>query len=150
MFAARFLRFAAAFLAVATSLPTFAAAQDASSSPDAANVKTDKVAAKSPFRGVWVSTVGNIDYPSKPGLSADQLRSEADALLDRAVELRLTTVVLQVRPMGDALYRSKIYPASSFVSGKQGVAPDGDFDPLTFLPLFQPPWPTRFFAGFSD
>lgn len=138
MFAARPLRFAAVLLAAATFFPTFAAAQNAPSPPDAATVsidKTDKtaqVAAKRPFRGVWVSTVGNIDYPSKPGLSADQLRSEADALLDRAAELRLTAVVLQVRPMGDALYRSKIYPASSFVSGKQGVAPDGDFDPLAY------------------
>ena len=96
MFAARFLRFVV-LLAAATFLPTFAAAQNAPSSPDAATVSTDKsgksdktvkVAAKRPFRGVWVSTVGNIDYPSKPGLSADQLRAEADALLDRAAELR--------------------------------------------------------------
>ena len=140
MLAARFPRLVAAttaaFLAAATFLPTFAAAQDA---PGAASIgktnKTDKIAqvdAKRPFRGVWVSTVGNIDYPSKPGLSADRLRAEADALLDRAAELRLTAVVLQVRPMGDALYRSKISPASSFVSGKQGVAPDGDFDPLAY------------------
>ncbi|MBR4832702.1 MAG: hypothetical protein IKU86_00005, partial [Thermoguttaceae bacterium] len=80
MFAARFPRLvaatAAALLAAATFLPTFAAAQDAPGvvSTDKTN-KTDKtaqVAAKTPFRGVWVSTVGNIDYPSKPGLSADR------------------------------------------------------------------------------
>lgn len=85
-----------------------------------------------PVHGVWVSTVSNIDYPSKPGLSADQLRAEADALLDRAVELRLNLIVLQVRPQGDALYRSEIYPWSGFVSGTQGQAPAQNFDPLAY------------------
>lgn len=135
MFAARSPRFVAALVAASLLFPTFAAAQDAATDSAAKTDKTastDKAAAKHPFRGVWVSTVGNIDYPSRPGLSADELRREADVLLDRAVQLRLTAVVLQVRPMGDALYRSKIYPASSFVSGKQGVAPDGDFDPLAY------------------
>ena len=34
------------------------------------------------MRGVWVSSVANIDYPSQQGLSADQLKSEADTILD--------------------------------------------------------------------
>lgn len=82
--------------------------------------------------GVWVSSVSNIDFPSKPGLSSDKMRSEADALLDRAVELRLNTIFLQVRPMGDAYYPSKIYPWSSFLSGEQGKAPDENFDALGY------------------
>lgn len=84
------------------------------------------------LHGVWVSSVSNIDYPSKPGLSADELRKEADALLDRAVELRFNAIFLQVRPMGDAYYPSKIYPASSFISGEQGKAPDQNFDALAY------------------
>lgn len=84
------------------------------------------------LHGVWVSSVSNIDYPSKPGLSEDKLRAEADAFLDRAVELRLNLIVLQVRPMGDAYYQSDIYPWSSFISGQQGQAPDGNFDALAY------------------
>lgn len=84
------------------------------------------------IHGVWVSTVSNIDYPSKPGISAEQLRAEADAFLDRAVELRLNLIVLQVRPMGDAYYQSDIYPQSSFISGEQGKAPDENFDALAY------------------
>lgn len=84
------------------------------------------------LHGVWVSTVSNIDYPSKRGLSCDEMRQEADALLDRAVEMRFNAVFLQVRPMGDAFYPSKLYPWSGYLSGKQGKAPDGNFDALAY------------------
>ena len=38
-------------------------------------------AAQEPLRGVWVSTVYNLDYPSKAGLSAQALADEADAIM---------------------------------------------------------------------
>ncbi|MBR5757352.1 MAG: family 10 glycosylhydrolase [Thermoguttaceae bacterium] len=87
---------------------------------------------KEQLHGVWVSSVSNIDFPSKPGLSANQMRKEADAFLDRAVDLRLNAIFLQVRPMGDAYYPSKIYPWSGFLSGEQGKAPDENFDALAY------------------
>lgn len=59
------------------------------------------------MRGVWVSTVYNIDYPSAQGLTADQLRSEADTILDNIAQMGLNTVFLQVRPSADALYDSE-------------------------------------------
>lgn len=90
------------------------------------------VRADEPLRGVWTSSVSNIDFPSKPGLSAEKMRAEADALLDRFVELKLNAVFLQVRPMGDAFYPSEIYPWSSFLSGEQGKAPDENFDALAY------------------
>ena len=55
------------------------------------------------MRGVWVSTVYNIDYPSAQGLSADQLKSEADTTLDHIAAMGLNTVFLQVRPSADAI-----------------------------------------------
>ena len=84
------------------------------------------------FRGVWVSTVFNLDYPSKPGLDEKTLKEEALFLLDKAQEMGMNAVVLQVRPCGDAIYPSKLYPWSEYISGKSGVAPDGDFDVLKF------------------
>jgi len=50
------------------------------------------------FRAAWVSTVANIDWPSKPNLSADKQQAEAIAILDRAKALNLNAIVLQVRP----------------------------------------------------
>lgn len=84
------------------------------------------------MRGVWVSTIYNIDYPSAQGLTADQLRSEADTILDNIAQMGLNTVFLQVRPSADALYDSDIFPASRYVSGTVGQAPDEDFDVLAY------------------
>jgi uncharacterized lipoprotein YddW (UPF0748 family) len=85
---------------------------------------------KREFRGVWVATVANIDWPSKPGLPAERQREELVAILDRCVELRLNAVVFQVRPMADALYESKLEPWSEFLTGTMGKSPG--YDPLAF------------------
>lgn len=84
------------------------------------------------MRGVWVSSVANIDYPSQQGLSADQLKSEADAILNNIAAMGLNTVFLQVRPSADALYQSALFPWSRYVSGTTGQVPDGDFDVLAY------------------
>jgi uncharacterized lipoprotein YddW (UPF0748 family) len=88
------------------------------------------------FRAAWVATVANIDWPSKPGLSARAQRAEAIVLLDRARAIGLNALILQVRPAGDALYASALEPWSEVLSGEQGrpPAPAGEapFDPLAF------------------
>ena len=84
------------------------------------------------FRAVWVATVANIDWPSKPGLNAWQQQSELLAILNKAVELRLNAVILQVRPATDALYSSKLEPWSEFLTAQMGRPPEPSYDPLTF------------------
>jgi uncharacterized lipoprotein YddW (UPF0748 family) len=84
------------------------------------------------FRGVWVATVSNIDWPSRPGLPTAVQQKELLAILDRAVELRLNAVILQVRPMADALYASRLEPWSEFLTGQPGRPPDPYYDPLEF------------------
>lgn len=81
------------------------------------------------FRAAWVATVEQIDWPSKAGLSADAQRQEATAILDRAAQLKLNAIVLQVRPMADAFFKSGDEPWSQFLSG-WGVDPG--YDPLEF------------------
>lgn len=84
------------------------------------------------MRGVWVATVANIDYPSCQGLTADELKSEADTILDNIAAMGLNTVFFQVRPSADALYQSDIFPWSCYISGTAGQAPDQDFDVLSY------------------
>lgn len=84
------------------------------------------------FRGAWVATVGNIDWPSKAGLTTQQQQAELLALLDKAVALRLNAIVLQVRPGCDALYASKLEPWSEYLTGTMGRAPEPHYDPLAF------------------
>lgn len=80
------------------------------------------------FRAVWVATVNNIDWPSKPGLPAAQQRAEILAILDQAKALNLNAVIFQVRPAADALYDSPLEPWSEYLTGKQGHSPG--YDPL--------------------
>ncbi len=84
------------------------------------------------YRGVWVATVANIDWPSKPGLPSDQQQAEAIKILDTAADLKMNVIVLQVRTSCDALYESQLEPWSYFLSGKQGQAPSPAYDPLSF------------------
>src|SRR5215207_400875 len=56
------------------------------------------------FRGAWVATVANIDWPSRPGLSSWEQQAELIAILNRCVALNLNAVMLQVRPAADAFY----------------------------------------------
>ncbi|MFZ4649988.1 MAG: glycoside hydrolase family 10 protein [Rubrivivax sp.] len=89
-------------------------------------------AAPREFRAAWVASVANIDWPSRPGLDAAAQRAETLAMLDRARELRLNALVLQVRPAGDALYASTLEPWSEYLTGAQGRAPSPPYDPLAF------------------
>ncbi len=82
------------------------------------------------FRGMWIATVANIDWPSSPSLSAAQQKAELDALLDVAQQTGLNAVVLQVRAAGDALYGSTIEPWAKSLAGTQGVSPG--YDPLDY------------------
>lgn len=81
------------------------------------------------FRAAWVSTVYNLDWPSRSGLSASQQKAELLSILNKAVQLRLNAIILQVRPSADALYASRYEPWSAWLSGP-GVNPG--YDPLAF------------------
>jgi len=82
------------------------------------------------FRGVWVATVGNSDWPSKPGLPAAEQKAELLVILNRAVQLKLNVVIFQVRPGCDAFYASSIEPWSEYLTGTMGKPPG--YDPLAF------------------
>ena len=82
------------------------------------------------FRGLWVATVANIDWPSRTGLSMASQQAELIAILDRARATRLNAVVLQVRAAGDALFPSSLEPWSRSLTGVQGQDPG--WDPLAY------------------
>ncbi|MCL2083678.1 MAG: family 10 glycosylhydrolase [Oscillospiraceae bacterium] len=84
------------------------------------------------FRGVWVATVINLDYPSKGGIGVSALKKEADDIIAGAAALGYNAIVLQVRPSSDAFYKSSLFPWSAYLTGNQGVAPPEGFDPLKY------------------
>ena len=81
------------------------------------------------FRGAWVASVNNINWPSKPGLTTEQQKKELLTLLDNAADLKLNAILLQIRPACDALYASKLEPWSEFLTGEMGRAPMPFYDP---------------------
>ncbi|MBX5458150.1 MAG: family 10 glycosylhydrolase [Thermogemmatispora sp.] len=83
------------------------------------------------LRGVWIATVANLDWPSRPGLPAAVQQEEGRRLLDQARALGFNAVFVQVRPSGDAFYPSHYAPWSAYLSGVQGRSPG--YDPLGFL-----------------
>ncbi|MFF3502683.1 glycoside hydrolase family 10 protein [Streptomyces sp. NPDC003247] len=113
--------FALAALAACTTTGAAAAGRGPSGRPG------DRRAGAS-MRGVWLATVHNRDWPSRPGLTAAQQRSELLAWLDLAVRDRLNTVMFQVRPTADALWPSAYEPWSEVLTGTQGKEPG--WDPL--------------------
>ena len=80
------------------------------------------------MRGVWVSSVYNLDYPSAPGLSREQLEKEADEVILNTKKAGLTDIFFQVRPTCDSLYSSNIFPKSQYLGENCG-----DFDPLQYF-----------------
>ena len=82
------------------------------------------------FRAVWVASVANIDWPSKRDLTVAQQQAEIIAIVERAKQLNLNAIVLQVRTSADALYDSKLEPWSEYLTGEQGKAPEPFYDPL--------------------
>jgi uncharacterized lipoprotein YddW (UPF0748 family) len=87
---------------------------------------------KREFRGVWVATVVNIDWPSKAGLSTQQQKDELIKLLDKHQEEGINAIMFQIRPATDAFYAKGTEPWSQYLTGKQGQAPNPFYDPLQF------------------
>ena len=85
------------------------------------------------LKGVWVASVFGIDYPAKATTDDKTLRGEAVKILNNIADMGFNTVYLQVRPCSDALYKSGIFPWSQYLTGTQGLAPAGGFDPLAFF-----------------
>ncbi len=87
---------------------------------------------KREFRGVWVATVENIDWPNKAGETTDKQQQELLNLLDQCKKEGINAVIFQVRPAADAFYAKSLEPWSKYLTGRQGKAPSPFFDPLAF------------------
>lgn len=97
------------------------------------SLNNTQCAPKREFRAVWIATVGNIDWPSKQGLSADIQKQEFIDLLNTIHANNMNAVIVQIRPAADALYKSNYEDWSRYLSGKQGVPPTPYYDPLEFM-----------------
>ncbi len=89
---------------------------------------------KKETRGVWFSTVANIDLPQMKDTSIDsinELKKYLDNVINTCLEYNLNTVVFQVRPVNDTMYVSEMNPFSQFLTGHEGMNPG--FDPFGYF-----------------
>jgi uncharacterized lipoprotein YddW (UPF0748 family) len=126
-----------AILSGLAALPFLAARLDAQGVVPAGSVESDPQPPhiEREFRAVWLSPVssgGEPDWPSRPGLPADSQKAELVALFDRAKAIGLNAVIMHVRTASDAFYPTKLAPWTAFLSGTSGVAPEPAYDPLAF------------------
>ena len=87
---------------------------------------------KREFRGVWLSTVANIDWPKSKYDSDIKKQNDLRNYLSKMAETGINAVLMQVRCSCDAMYKSDIEPWSYWFSGVQGQGPSIDWDPLAF------------------
>ncbi|MCK4639982.1 MAG: family 10 glycosylhydrolase, partial [Candidatus Marinimicrobia bacterium] len=87
---------------------------------------------KREFRGAWIATVANLDWPSSPTASVSTQKVELIEMLDVLGDCGINAVIFQVRTECDALYQSNYEPWSYWLTGSQGSSP-GLFDPLEFI-----------------
>ncbi|TYB35488.1 family 10 glycosylhydrolase [Micromonospora sp. AP08] len=84
------------------------------------------------LRGMWITTVNNIDWPSRRGLPAETARAEFRGWLDLAVRRHHNAVFVHVRPSGDALWPSDYAPWSEWLTGSRDGRDPG-WDPMEFM-----------------
>ncbi|MGE9515767.1 MAG: glycoside hydrolase family 10 protein [Solitalea-like symbiont of Tyrophagus putrescentiae] len=97
------------------------------------NLIAQEIYPKREFRGVWITTVNNIDWPSQPGLNSYRQQEEIINILDQLESIGVNNVILQVRPSADAFYAQSNEPWSYWLTGKLGKPPKPYYQPLKFI-----------------
>jgi uncharacterized lipoprotein YddW (UPF0748 family) len=89
-----------------------------------------QITPKREFRGAWVSVVHQEQYKK---MSVPEMQSYFVNMLDSLQAWHINAIIFQVRPAADAFYYSEIEPWSRYLTGQQGKAPQGNFDPMAFV-----------------
>ncbi|PID59439.1 MAG: hypothetical protein CR986_06090 [Ignavibacteriae bacterium] len=87
---------------------------------------------KREFRGAWVASVINLDWPSSKYLSTEEQKKELIQLFNKLEATNINAVIFQIRTECDAFYNSPYEPWSYWLTGSQGTAPSPYYDPLEF------------------
>ena len=95
--------------------------------------KSNIVQPKREFRGVWIATVVNIDWPKNGADNWEKQKEDYLNILNFYQDLNLNAVIVQIRAAGDAFYPSEYAPWSRFLTGTEGIASSSNVDPLQWM-----------------
>lgn len=82
------------------------------------------------MRAVWVPYM-SLAMNADADQSQAAFQKKFDAIVANAKEKGMNTLIVHVRPFGDALYESAYFPWSHILTGVQGVHPG--YDPLEYM-----------------
>ena len=85
------------------------------------------------FRGVWIATVVNIDWPKHPEDDIAKKKKDFLEILDFYQDLNFNAAIVQIRTAGDAFYPTELAPWSKYLTGKEGKPYQGDENPLEWM-----------------
>lgn len=85
------------------------------------------------FRGVWIATVNNIDWPTYGVWDSEKQKAEYIQMIEKHQKNGMNAMIVQIRPSADAFYPSELEPWSQWLTGTQGKAPVPYYDPLKFM-----------------
>lgn len=101
------------------------------STADVAAIATaDSTAATDEMRGVWVSYM-ELSMENEDEKSEQSFRNKFNTIVQCCKGNGFNTLVVQVRPFCDALYKSEYFPWSHILTGVQGENPG--YDPLEVM-----------------
>ena len=87
---------------------------------------------KHEFRGAWISTVINLDWPPFRGQQPAQQMAALESMIEELHQTGINAIFFQIRSESDAMYDSPIEPWSYWLTGQQGRPPNPLYDPLEF------------------
>lgn len=85
---------------------------------------------KQEFRGAWIQTAWQEHYRNK---TPEQCKQYMRQLVQTLHQTGFNAILFQVRPEGDAFYKSQLEPWSRFLTGAQGRKPAQDWDPMAYM-----------------
>ena len=88
---------------------------------------------KTEFRGVWIATDVNIDWPKNGNDQIEKQKKDYLEILDFYQELNFNAVIVQIRAAGDSFYKSDYAPWSRFLTGEEGKAPKENYNILEWM-----------------
>lgn len=96
------------------------------------SVKVEAAASSDDYRAVWFSYYDYEDYlDSASNNNASEFTNFFRQVVSKCKTRGMNRIIVQVRPTGDAIYDSDIFPTSAYISGKQGE--DISYDPLKIM-----------------
>lgn len=87
---------------------------------------------KQEFRGAWIATVINLDWPPFRGQQPAQQMAALESMIEELHQTGINAIFFQIRSESDAMYDSPIEPWSYWLTGQQGRPPNPLYDPLEF------------------